>query len=177
MIVTPSPEWERKAVEWATLMCNECVGHDRLQADGRPVSPEQRLQQNIMSTRAEIAVAKVVRAPWRRSRDPNTPDVGGCIEVRARSIPGTGGDLALRPGDDKKIERPFVLVHVYELDQRIDVVGWLFGYEARERGGPERFTTVYVPPPYRPIEELIEWYNTQYLVGIVFRLPAPASFK
>jgi len=127
-----------------------------------------------MSYRAEMGVAKTMQLPWRACRDRKSPDVGGCIEVRARTVPGNGGDLPLRPDDDEKIERPFVLVHVHNVDQSIDVIGWLFGYEARERGGPERFGIVYVPPPYRSIDELIEWYQKLYLAGLIFRLPVPA---
>jgi hypothetical protein len=156
VIITLSPEWEARAVELAEAKLAECVGLDRVQADGRTIDPEQRYQNNLMSYRAEFAIAKYTQLPWRQwSGDFNQADVGDNVEVRARNIPGSGGDLPLRPKDDEKLERPFVLVHVHENDGTIEAIGWLFGYEARARGGPERFSIVYVPPPYRDMPELL----------------------
>jgi hypothetical protein len=111
---------------------------------------------HIMGAMAEYAVAKTLNLFWHAHIGKiDQPDVGGFVEVRMRRVPGSGTDLAIRPKD--KDQLPFVQV-LGRYDGTFDIVGWLFGREAKQRGSNwcESNQIWYVPPPYKPIESLIE---------------------
>lgn len=111
---------------------------------------------HIMGAMAEYAVAKTLNLFWHPNiGKTKEPDVGGFIEVRMRGVPGTGTDLIYKPKD--KDELP--IVHVLgRVDASFELVGWLYGREAKARTADfwEFNGMWFVPPPYRPIETLIE---------------------
>ena len=114
---------------------------------------------DIMGAMAEFAVGGALGVFWDghvgKSDD---GDVGGFVEVRMRRVPGTGTDLAIRPKDHD--DRPYVLALGHR-DFRIEVIGWLYGGDAKARGRAsdnawcESKGVWYVPPPYEPITSLI----------------------
>jgi hypothetical protein len=109
---------------------------------------------HIFGAMAEFVVARIFNLFWepRIGETGNSYDVGGCIGVRLRRLPGNGSDLAIRRGD--KDDVPQVLVHNYG-DLSFHVMGWLNALEGRERGAWNELSNVwYVPPPYHSLEEL-----------------------
>lgn len=117
---------------------------------------------HIMGAMAEFAVAKTLNLFWHAHiGKTDAPDVGGFVEVRMRRVPGYGTDLAIRPKD--KDHLPFVQV-LGSYDGAFDLVGWMYGRDAKARGGEwcESNEIWYVPPPYQPIETLIELCRHPY---------------
>ena len=113
---------------------------------------------HIKGAIAECAVAAYFKLRWRAHIGSlDGVDVGGLIEARTRIIPGTGTDMAIRP-DDK--DMPHVHTHIYS-DNSVRLIGWLAGGEGKDgkRGGRwnNKSSVWFVPPPYRPISELVAW--------------------
>ena len=112
---------------------------------------------HIWSCMSEFVVAREFNLFWKPHIGITKGcDVGGIIEVRMRNVPGSGTDLAIRPHD--KPDKPHLLVLNFR-NLTFDLVGWLSGDEglARARDGcmwDEMHQCWYVPPPYRPLEEL-----------------------
>lgn len=117
---------------------------------------------HVVGAMAEFVVAKTLNLFW----DPNIGktrecDVGGIVEVRARTQDGDGLDLAIRPKD--KPDAPHVLVHCDPPFFRIP--GWIFAREARSITGVcwnEKRGLWFVPyGQLRPIESftktLADW--------------------
>jgi hypothetical protein len=115
---------------------------------------------DILAAMSEFAVARALNLFWdAHVGDPNGGDVGlGLVEVRMRRMPGNGGDLAIKPKDLD--DKPYVLVHGYR-DGRMDLRGWLYGRAAKDRKGQwcEPKQVWFVPPPYEPMESLIEMFK------------------
>jgi hypothetical protein len=128
---------------------------------GTPTSDQDDLafDHHIVSAWGEFIVAKTLNLFWA----PNVGnirgiDVGGVVEVRVRKVPGTGVDLAIREHD--KDGRPYVLAHHLRGGFSFELVGWLYGHEAKGRGPFNELRKVwFVPPPYRPIDELLSLYT------------------
>jgi len=115
---------------------------------------------HIFGAMAEFAVARATNLFWHASIGLDAGlDVGGCISVRLRRLPGTGTDLAIRRKDQDHV--PQVLVHNHRgREFYFDLIGWLYTKEARERGvWNERSNVWFAPPPYRSIEELIATFG------------------
>jgi len=111
---------------------------------------------HILAAMSEYVVARALNLFWEPSvGNTNGVDVGGLVQVRLRRVPGTGSDLAIR---DKDIDdKPYVLVH-YPGGLTFELKGWLFGREGKGRGQfNEQKNVWFVPPPYRSIDELLEW--------------------
>lgn len=112
---------------------------------------------HIMGAMAEYSVSKTLNLFWpAHIGKTGQPDVGGFVEVRLRVVPGNGTDMVYKPGKDKDA---FPIVRVIgRFDASFELGGWLYGHEANARGGApdETNAIVFVPPPYRPIETLIE---------------------
>jgi hypothetical protein len=114
---------------------------------------------HVVGAIAECAVAKYLNLPWRANvGNIHGVDVGDAVEVRARRVPGTGTDLAIRPHD--KDEKPVVLVFVFA-NYQCELRGWIFGHEGKNVGPWNEAKCVwFVPPPYRPVAYLhnaIKW--------------------
>lgn len=158
MIVILSSEWEGKAR--AAGLARQAFAERRNlpHYGGREMPNERAADNHIVGCRSECAVAKVLRLPW----VPNVGiltgvDVAGRIEVRARRMPSHQCDLAFRPERDKDA-LPYVLTHVW--DDRIVLVGWLYGHEARERKPlHQAYKISYIGPPYREIDELVRLFG------------------
>jgi hypothetical protein len=114
---------------------------------------------HIFGAMAEFAVAKALNMFW----SPNVgvidgADVGGQVEVRVRKIPGPGTDLAIRQKDIDA--RPYVLV-LSRRDFSFELAGWLYAQDGKGKGRYcEARKVWFVPPPYRPIEELADIIRT-----------------
>lgn len=118
------------------------------------------VDEHIVGALGEIAVAKLLRRRWvPQVGTLRGVDVDGVVEVRTRRLPGFG-DLAIRPDD--KNDKPYVLVHVNVQTEVIDIVGWLYGEEAKGKGPwCEARLVWFVPPPYRAVEELVRLFGRQ----------------
>lgn len=153
MFVELSEVWERRALNSGNAR-QDFAEAAQLQNYGGEYGDCDHRADHILACRTECVVAKVLRQPWNPSVGIITSiDVGGKVEVRARRTTN-GTDLAIRPKD--KDDLPVVLVHVYP-DDRMDVVGWLWIGEAKQRKDKvwcAKRAIWYVPPPYRPIDEL-----------------------
>ena len=108
---------------------------------------------------AECGVGKRYRLPW----NPNVGvidgiDVGKIIEVRGRP---PGKEMGVRMEDKRYL--PIVFAWVYP-DHSVKLLGWLYGFECMHEPGDDTDQELwnvnsqcwYVPPPYRPLEELDE---------------------
>lgn len=115
---------------------------------------------HVLGCLGEKAVANVLGVPWDRTIGRlDIPDVGGLVDVRARRVPGKGTELIVYPKDHD--DRPFVLVLV-RVDWLIDVIGWLFAHEGKQRGRWFAPSGIYfVPPPYRSVDSLIELHRRE----------------
>src|SRR5262245_45687275 len=122
------------------------------------VGPEDLFDIDCLGAMAELAVARTLNLFWEpHIGETNGYDVGGCVEVRMRRVPGTGTDLPMRTNDND--DKPYVLVLGYR-DGRMDLAGWLYGGVAKARGQWCELRKIwFVAPPYEPIETLIEIYN------------------
>ena len=152
VVIRLSEVWLAKAVEAGKARNADAVSRGQTPWGVQGSDTEV---QNIIGAVAEVGVAKHYKQRW-------TPGVGiiggvdvdGKLEVRARPIPGPGLDLGIRPHD--KQDKPFVLAWVYTDDYRIELVGWLYGYEGmhNSRRWNEPSKCWFNPPPYRPLHEL-----------------------
>lgn len=151
-MVTLSPFWLRRAREVGRARHAYAVKHD-LKHYGNIANDHE--SHHEVGAIAEAAVAKYLHLPWRANiGNIKGVDVGNVVEVRARRIPGTGTDLAIRPND--KDDKPYVLAWVHA-DDSVEIVGWLFGREGKNRGPWSAAKQVWFnPPPYRPIEQLLD---------------------
>jgi hypothetical protein len=113
---------------------------------------------HIAGAISEAVVAKHFKLPWKPHIGViDGIDVGGLIEVRARRVPGTGTDLAIRPDD--KDDLPYVHSLVYA-DNSVTLKGWLYGRDGKGRGVWNSAKCVWFnAPPYRPISELEKIIN------------------
>lgn len=116
---------------------------------------------HILGAMAEFAVARALNLFWAPNIGLTAKgDVGGLIEVRARTQDGTGLDLAIRPGDGTN--SPHVLVHCDPPLFRI--IGWIFAREAASIAGScwnEKRGLWFVPHvALRPMEELKQYIHT-----------------
>lgn len=150
VIVTLSEVWRNRAIEAGKARNAAAVARNaKPYGGGVPDSVDF----HINGALAEVAVAKHFRLPWQVGTVGGI-DVGGKIEVRSRPIPGPGTDIGIRPHD--RDDLPYVLVHVHA-DSTIKLIGWLYGRDGKHR--PELWNEAskcwFVPPPYRPISELI----------------------
>lgn len=132
-----------------------------LEQYGKPDGTEPLFEHHIGGAISEFAVARFLNLFWEPSIGAiETVDVGGLVEVRMRLLPGTGGDLAMRPKDHD--EKPYVLVHVYrERPHQPEIIGWLLGREGKRPGQalePKR-KVWFIPPPYHAPQGLVEWVN------------------
>jgi hypothetical protein len=149
-----SPEWEAKAIKIGEAR-NAYAKSRRLERYGNDGGPSDLIF-DIRGAIAEAGVAKHYKQPWHANVGVLTGvDVGEIIEVRSRKH---GGDHNIRPHD--KRELPHVVVWVYD-DYSYDIRGWLFAYEGMrnktvEDHWFEKNQCWYVPPPFRPLEELAE---------------------
>ena len=126
---------------------------------------EEKFDSHVIGAMAEFAVARVLNLFWEANIGKiGGSDVGGVVGVRMRRIPGVGTDLAIGPKDED--ETPYVLVHGYR-NGRMDLVGWLYGRAAKERKGPwcEPKNVWFVPPPYDPMDTLIDLFNPSARTG------------
>lgn len=158
VVVTLSPEWEDRATRAGNAR-QDYAEREGLRNFGRELPADISRARHIVGCRAECAVAKVLRLPWKPQVGVITGiDVGGKIEVRARRLPAQHCDLAHR--DHDKDKPPYVLVYCHP-DQSLELVGWLYGHEMRARapGCDVRYKVTYIPPPYRDVVELIERYG------------------
>jgi hypothetical protein len=162
------------ALTWAELsMCGDIGVRRQVTAFmggrrqyGNPDGSEPLFDQHIAGVIAEFAVARFFNLCWRPSiGEIDNIDVGGLIEARVRLLPGNGSDLAIRPKDHD--DKPYVHVHVYrERPWRPELIGWLYGGEGKHPGvavDPKRLVW-FNPPPYRSIDELVEWVKQQRLL-------------
>jgi len=90
------------------------------------------------------------------------------FEVRARDI-STGRDLAIRPHD--KMRLPHVLVWITPAHTLATIVGWLCGWEGRERAKAAELAAGFdvlwqpkkgcwfIPPPYHSVKSLQDWID------------------
>ena len=151
MIVTLTIEWQMRAVEtglarqrWAMQRRAKMFGRDS----------DNPLRDHVIGCLAECATAQFLGVEWDRTIGRlDIPDVAGFIDVRARRIPGKGGELIVYPKDDD--DRPFVLAHVFS-DWSIDLVGWLHAHEGKARGRWLASSGIYfAPPPYHDMADLV----------------------
>ena len=128
---------------------------------GNPDGSEALFEHHIAGAISEFAVARFLNLFWKPSiGETDNLDVGGLVEVRMRLIPGTGTDLAMRPKDHD--DRPYVQVHLYRTrPHRPEIMGWIYGREGKRPGEPvdPKRLVWFIPPPYRPLSELVEWVN------------------
>ena len=108
--------------------------------------------------RAEKVCADHFKLPFNASvGNTRNIDLADLIEVRCRR--GALADLGIRPKD--KMRLPHVLVRYY--GECIDIVGWLCGWEGRERAEQLKIRLCpirkvwYVPPPYHSVRSLEQW--------------------
>ena len=153
LIVRLSPEWERRAKQGGYERQRYAESRNLEHFGGRPMTSLRALSNHIVGCRGECAVAKVLSLPWSVQAGVLTGvDVGGKVEARTRRMPDPHGDLAFRTKD--KDDLPYVLVHAHR-DGQLELIGWLYGHEARARGGDWHYQICYVAPPYRDIKSLI----------------------
>jgi hypothetical protein len=88
------------------------------------------------------------------------------FEVRTRNIE-TGRDLSIEP--QSKMRLPHVLVWVDRKHMQATIVGWLCGWEGRERAKAAELAagfdvwwrpavrTWFIPPPYHSVKSLQDW--------------------
>jgi len=129
--------------------------------DGRPMTAEQEREAHGVGALGEGAAADLFGLKF----DPAVGVLDGTdlkiIEVRARRAGGSGGDLAMRRGDNEKakLRRPFLLVHVNPPKLTVQFIGWLCGWEAWERRSEENchYGVWYIRPPYHSVLSLQQW--------------------
>lgn len=104
------------------------------------------LSNHVLGAQAELAIARVLRLPWRSNVGTiEGVDVGRDVEVRCRrlrtpddAVRGRDGIarglLSLGPRDHEKGDKAFVLVHAYEdaPKDELSVIGWRLGLEVMQ---------------------------------------------
>jgi hypothetical protein len=128
-------QWYDMALDFAQEMHEDSMKRKLRNANGIPPDEDterENFRKTFQGAKAEVAVHKVTGLPWHRTvgnfGDKKTiPDIGEDIQVRSRAF---GKGLIHRLGDDPN--QKFVLVWVD--GNRVTVVGWMWGWECRERG-------------------------------------------
>lgn len=120
--------------------------------------PEENAQIEVFSCRGEMAVAKYLNLFWSGSiGDFKAVDVGGLVEVR--TVDKKGRRLIVHPED--KDWPPFVFVDASDAPN-INLVGWLYGYDAKQEKywadptGNNRPAYFVPQSDLRPMEDLNE---------------------
>ncbi len=128
--------WDQ-AYEFAVALDEDSRKHNRknnFNIHEKENTPEENFRKTLQGALAECAVHVVTNLPWHRTvgnvgNKKTLPDIGDDIQVRSRR---SGKDLIHRETDDPN--QKFVLVWV-NIDDRIStVVGWLYGWQCREKG-------------------------------------------
>jgi hypothetical protein len=149
VVIRLSERWLARAIEVG--MARRALAVERGDTHYGDVPKTGDADDDIVGAIGECATAARLRLPWNPTVGGGA-DVGGVIEVRARRYPGTGCDLAIRPKD--RDDKPYVLAWV-NADQSIEVVGWMYGRDGKNRGTwNEKKKVWFNPPPYRPLHEL-----------------------
>src|SRR5215471_15524308 len=93
-----------------------------------PQDKDKRLPQNILGRIGELIVARYFDLPYDPQVDQfDKIDVGGKLEVRARSVePPYLPDLPYHITGEKP-HLPYVLVRIFN-DYRAEIPGWLYGH-------------------------------------------------
>lgn len=137
----------------AAIRCVACAS--RQARIGYGANPNDVPMITTLGVAGEIAVAKALNLYWSGNIGVAAPDVGLNIQVRTVATPNRRLIVHRADPDDA----PFVLVYPTDSPQRFQLVGYLFGRDAKNdrwwddpQGGRPAF---FVPVnQLRPIEEL-----------------------
>ncbi len=146
------------------------VLHNEMQGPYTANDFSEGLHRYTISAMAEFVVAREFNLFWQDGVGSYAAgDVGGIIEVRCRTIPGSGLDIGFKvtdtvDGDGQPKNKPFVLVHAHlacskKETLKFDMVGWIYaqdGWAAGKANGTLKGVNFVQPalPPLRKMSEL-----------------------